>query len=982
MVLNKKRSIKKGGNKSKKSKKLASGGLTMTSFEDFDSATAQKYKVPKSADVIKPDVWELPSRKRFFNWVDDKFKKYNLSNPTKPSKAIISERARKESLDRHNLKNIQMLTRDFMQGESPYRGLLLYLGLGVGKTCAAIAICEAILNKKQVIILSKASLEDNFINDIQNCGADYMTKNNYWVFCKCKEDAEMKMAKELGIPGDVVIENNGAFFIDFTKNKSNYQSLSESNKEKLNQQILKTIKKRYKFLHIDDTRLTKKISEDEFNNKVVVIDEVHNLINQMTSGAGGKVDGTPTGRFFYEAFMNAKNAKFVFLTGTPLVNSVYESTKTFNILRGYIPSVTAKIKTIYDTNIDYNKIKSKLQKYPHVDQIVVNKVNKTVKVTKNPENFINSPDGKGIIYKPTEEIEIPVFVEEVTKLINSLGYKVTTTLSKETALPTNLSEFQLMFHNPELNKLKKTELFKKRIAGLTSYFKYQDPNIFPELLPINRILIPLSDYQLGQYEKYRNQEIQKDKNARKKGKDDSFQQSYRIRSRLASTFVFPEEIGTPYDEKSIETLENLGDKMSAIGEDIDIDAIKTEKDIEKTMKSSFLKLLDKRKGEFLDMKNGSLQKFSPKYAEMIKNIRKSPGTVLVYSYFRSLIGLNTFSYALEQTGEYAPFRIKKEDGYWIMDEHEGEEEKHKFCFYTGGEDREIREIYRKVFNSLWDELDPSCAKLVKQLKKKDAELDKEGNRKKGDSKNFYGGILRILMTTKTGAEGLNLKCVRQVHIMEPYWQPVLIEQVIGRAVRTFSHTWLPQKDRNVEVFVYMATFTPKLMAMISAPAVRRDVVKFNDEALGKKGMVATSDEYLYIVSERKKKIVNEMLQLYIESSFDCQLNYKDNIKQNPAIVCLEYDTENRDDYLYAPELSDTIDILDLKQEKLVATPYKEVVIRGNVYYYNTKPDNNGNMYLYNDKLKQSSKLPRPVGKVIKVDGKLKFALKKQKPINK
>ena len=49
--------------------------------------------------------------------------------------------------------------------------------------------------------------------------------------------------------------------------------------------------------------------------------------------------------------------------------------------------------------------------------------------------------------------------------------------------------------------------------------------------------------------------------------------------------------------------------------------------------------------------------------------------------------------------------------------------------------------------------------------------------------------------------GLNLKNVRQVHIMEPYWQPVLIEQVIGRAVRTESHISLPKKDRNVEFFI-------------------------------------------------------------------------------------------------------------------------------------------------------------------------------------
>ena len=754
--------------------------------------------------------------------------------------------------------------------------------------------------------------------------------------------------------------------------------MSESNKEKLNQQIIKTIKRRYKFLHIDNTRLIKKLDDDTFNNKVIVVDEVHNLINSMAGGAG-KVDGAVTGRFYYDAFMNAKNAKFVFLSGTPLVNTVYESTKIYNILKGYIPSITAKIKTIYDTNIDYNKIKNKLQKHPHVDQIVINKVNKTVKITKNPENFINSPDNKGIIYKPTEDIDISVFVEEVTKIMNELGYKVSTTLSKETCLPTNINDFQLMFHNPELNKLKKTELFKKRIAGLTSYFKYQDPNIFPELLPINKIAVPLSVYQLNHYERYRNQEIQKDKNARKKGKEETFQPSYRLKSRLASTFVYPEEIGTPYDDKNFENLEILGARMSEIGENIDIDEIKTDKDIEKTVKSSFLKMLDKRKDEFLDMNNGSLHKYSPKYEAMINNIEKSPGTCFVYSYFRKLIGLNTFSFALEQTGRYAPFRIKKEDGYWIMDEKEGEETKYKFCFYTGGEDREIREIYRKIFNSQWDDLDPSCAKLVKQLKKKDKDVEKlMGKRNKHDTKNFYGNIIKILMTTKTGAEGLNLKCVRHVHIMEPHWQPVLIEQVIGRAVRTNSHEWLPPKDRNVEVFIYMATFTPKLLNLISAPAVRRDIVKFNDEALGKKGMIATSDEYIYIVSERKKKIINEMSHLMIESSSDCQLNYKENIKQNPNIVCLEYDTENRDDYLYAPEIGDTIDIIDLRQEKIVTTPFKEVIIRDKVYYYNTKPDSNGKMYLYDEKIKQSSKLPRPVGRVLQINGKLKFALKKQK----
>ena len=59
------------------------------------------------------------------------------------------------------------------------------------------------------------------------------------------------------------------------------------------------------------------------------------------------------------------------------------------------------------------------------------------------------------------------------------------------------------------------------------------------------------------------------------------------------------------------------------------------------------------------MKNGSLAKYSPKYYMMINNIQKERGKQLVYSYFRNLIGLRIFSYALLQTGDWAEFRIKK-----------------------------------------------------------------------------------------------------------------------------------------------------------------------------------------------------------------------------------------------------------------------------------------------------------------------------------
>ena len=156
-------------------------------------------------------------------------------------------------------------------------------------------------------------------------------------------------------------------------------------------------------------------------------------------------------------------------------------------------------------------------------------------------------------------------------------------------------------------------------------------------------------------------------------------------------------------------------------------------------KTQIIALLDKYKDKYLDITNGSLAKYSPKYLAMILNIQKEKGKQLVYSYFRNLIGLTMFSYALIQTGKWAPFRIikksstggkaKKHDTVWELDEREDEKGKKKFIFYTGGGDKEEREIFRNVYNSTWDKLSQSCSKLVEQIKEIHAN-------------NYYGEVIK------------------------------------------------------------------------------------------------------------------------------------------------------------------------------------------------------------------------------------------------
>jgi hypothetical protein len=68
--------------------------------------------------------------------------------------------------------------------------------------------------------------------------------------------------------------------------------------------------------------------------------------------------------------------------------------------------------------------------------------------------------------------------------------------------------------------------------------------------------------------------------------------------------------------------------------------------------------------------------------------------------------------------------------------------------------------------------------------------------------NKEGHKVKVVLVSKAGSEGIDLKFIRQVHILEPWYNTNRPEQVIGRAVRNFSHKDLPFEKRNVEIFMY------------------------------------------------------------------------------------------------------------------------------------------------------------------------------------
>ena len=299
----------------------------------------------------------------------------------------------------------------------------------------------------------------------------------------------------------------------------------------------------------------------------------------------------------------------------------------------------------------------------------------------------------------------------------------------------------------------------------------------------------------------------------------------------------------------------------------------------KTAIEQVLEYLKKYKSQYLVP--GKLETFSPKFLAMLNNI-DSPdyrGLHLVYSQFRTMEGIGIFTLVLEANG-FAQFKIRKTGiDSWELNMSEEEMGKPTFALYTGTEDAEEREIIRNIYNGMWDNIPNNIAA---QLRRK-------------SSNNNLGEIIKVLMITSAGSEGINLRNTRYVHIMEPYWHPVRVEQVIGRARRICSHKDLPEELQTVEVFIYIMEFTKAQLDSELAIELR---IKPQDRSKIAPYPVQTSDQKLYEISTIKEQLSTQLLTGIKESSIDCAIYTKSNTKE--GLVCLSFGKPNAADFSYNP----------------------------------------------------------------------------------
>ncbi len=906
---------------------------------------------------IKASSYYLNNREIFINFINSLFDPYKQELKEAAESASCESRSGNDfSLMAH-----QEIVRDYVNLFTPYRGILLYHGLGSGKTCSSIAIAEGMKDSKKVIVMTPASLRRNYYEELKKCGDSLYKKNQFWEFIVATDENIETLSSVLNLTVDYIRKNGGAWLVN-VKKKPNYGSLDSAEKLAVDQQLDEMIQYKYQFIAYNGlrkqhlTNLTKgegggKVNP--FDNAVVIVDEAHNLVSRIVNKLTKRKEDS-TSMQLYELLMSAQNARIILLSGTPIINYPNEIGILFNILRGYIKTWIIKVNFATGSRVTkdtFNKIFSSSSLGGNVTDIIdYNASTTTLTVTRNPFGFVNKTSKgtyDGVRVSERGDMSDDEFIGHLTRLLSNKRIKVANIrVENYKALPDKLDDFKALFIDSENNTMN-MNMFKRRVLGLASYFRSAQENLMPRFTRGSNFFIvdcDMSDFQFGVYEEARVQERKVElNNARKRKKQqgndlyDDTVSTYRIFSRAFCNYVFPRpEIKRPMPDKDgEETTEELtaiadedlldaGVRVDNIdgrfeADELDDQEDESSKSYDERIKSA-LRMLNDRKQEFLSM--DALDTYSPKFKKMLENITsdENRGLHLVYSQFRTLEGIGIFKLVLEANG-FAEFKIKQMGGTWRLDMTPEEMGKPKFVLYTGTESPEQKEIVRNIFNGDWKFIPSSLETDILAI---------SGN-------NLFGEVIKVFMITASGAEGISLKNTRYVHIMEPYWHPVRIQQVIGRARRICSHQDLPESLRTVDVFLYLMKFTE---AQLNSEATIELRLKDTSKRDGVTPL--TSDQALWEIATLKEEVTDKILDAVKEASIDCSLH---NTAGNEKLKCFSFGTIDPNKIAftgsYGDEDVDAVAEQNMRQELIDAT---EVTIEGIKYAVVMNEDGSGDVF--------------------------------------
>ncbi len=208
----------------------------------------------------------------------------------------------------------------------------------------------------------------------------------------------------------------------------------------------------------------------------------------------------------------------------------------------------------------------------------------------------------------------------------------------------------------------------------------------------------------------------------------------------------------------------------------------------------------------------SLDIYSCKFARLIRKLNRGELS-FIYTNFTSFGGVKSMR------------RVLKAFGYVEYNKH-GAGPK-RFAIWTGEQTPREKDAIRNVFNS-------------------------QGN--------DNAGLIQIIIGSPAAKEGVSFMRLRQIHVMEPYWNHARMRQIYGRGERMCAHRSLPKHERQLDIYLYVAVTSSS------------KITKRNFDNYPNVKPQESIDAYILAIADKKQDAIDEILEIIVNTAVDRGLN--------------------------------------------------------------------------------------------------------------
>ena len=537
------------------------------------------------------------------------------------------------------------------------------------------------------------------------------------------------------------------------------------------------------------TDAQKKAIQNKFTNRILIIDEIHNIKNDTGSGESAKVlRKVPP--ILQAVIRYGLNIRLVLMSATPMYDNAGEIIYILNLLLENDGRDPIKKNEIFDSE----------------DNFVPGGEERLKTISKGYISYLRGEN----------PVVFPMKIHPLSARTPKLKYDI------------------YGMEIPEKNKMQSIKLNMCKMSG------YQWEQYYNKLTSKMNDIIENNNTDTGD-EEFEENDIAE------KNTDEKFANAVL---RPLSNIILPNKAGNftiPKIDYAYQKTDN-GDGTFVMDMGYGKAGERTKRKTYQFRYMNHVKMDIGTKNEtgFLDERY--LRKYSVKFSEILRNIRYGKGICFIYSEF-VWGGVVPLAMMLEQNGfERYPWSGERP----LLDYSK---KRNPICAICG--EGALNDIHEDTKNSDFHEF--RKARYILVTGNINISVIETGNLLNiiNNDNNMNGEEVKVIIGTKTTGEGLDFKRIRQVHILEPWFNLSRLDQIIGRSSRFCSHADLPKKDQNVEVFMYA----------IEPP-----------DSAGKKNIeTETIDTRIYRLAEVKDRKIKTVEYILKQAAVDCALNKNGNV---------------------------------------------------------------------------------------------------------